>query len=259
MTKREQHGTDTNTGSHWPEHFQCKRSRSNESSGQSISEPPLWQQDKPGSTSLSCCTWARPILLASPRYFSSQCSACVCAECFCRERCRLHGGGLASEFFIGNCTDFWAINRRIKGEYSIVRATVPIGSRAAAPERRLETGGGGASGCIQGASSASGCPTSGSSAQGRQFAGHENCPRGCVALCCRPHLQRVAGRCSASCRSRSGCPRGSAGCGRAAFAASCGSRAGVGEEFVSGLGCGRQRSVRSFLNFDGDAVRQSAG
>ena len=34
MTKREQHGTDTNTGSHGPEHFQCKRSCSNESFGQ---------------------------------------------------------------------------------------------------------------------------------------------------------------------------------------------------------------------------------
>jgi hypothetical protein len=33
MTKREQHGTDTNTGSHGPEHFQCKRSCSNESFG----------------------------------------------------------------------------------------------------------------------------------------------------------------------------------------------------------------------------------
>jgi hypothetical protein len=33
MTKREQHGTDTNTGSHWPEHFQCKRSYCDESFG----------------------------------------------------------------------------------------------------------------------------------------------------------------------------------------------------------------------------------
>jgi hypothetical protein len=33
MTKREQRDTDTDTGSHWPEHFQCKRSPSDESSG----------------------------------------------------------------------------------------------------------------------------------------------------------------------------------------------------------------------------------
>jgi hypothetical protein len=37
MTKREQHGTDTNTGSHGPEHFQCKRSPSDESFGQCFS------------------------------------------------------------------------------------------------------------------------------------------------------------------------------------------------------------------------------
>lgn len=113
MTKREQHGTDTNTGSHGPEHFQCKRSCSNESFGRCFLTPPLWHPYNPGGRrSRVACSASALVCPLRDSSFLNRIEIRFCGETELRPcvASLLSGNKFRrANFFCGNCT----INRAI--------------------------------------------------------------------------------------------------------------------------------------------------